>query len=84
MIVKFKGEGARMQRIRILFICHGKNLKWRKKLGKSMGYRLCEAEFTRNLHVKLRCFLGCDMAKSERAILKCNFTLGLPFVLCKV
>ena len=21
-----------------------------------MGYRLCEAEFTRNLHVKLRCF----------------------------
>lgn len=28
-----------------------------------MGYRLCEAEFTRNLHVKLRCFLGCDMAK---------------------
>lgn len=29
-----------------------------------MGYRLCEAEFTRNLHVKLRCFLGCDMAKN--------------------
>ena len=28
-----------------------------------MGYRLYEAEFTRNLHVKLRCFLGCDMAK---------------------
>ena len=28
-----------------------------------MGYRLWKAEFTRNLHVKLRCFLGCDMAK---------------------
>ena len=48
-----------------------------------MGYRLWKAEFTRNLHVKLRCFLGCDMAKSKRAILKCSFTLGLPFAFAK-
>ena len=30
-----------------------------------MGYRFYEAEFTRDLHVKLRCFLGCDMAKAK-------------------
>ena len=34
MIVKFKGEGARMQRIRILFICHGRKLLFWKRLGK--------------------------------------------------
>ena len=50
-------------KIKVLMVCHGKKSSLRKKLGKSMGYRLWKAEFTRNLHVKLRCFLGCDMAK---------------------
>ena len=31
-----------------------------------MGCRLWKAEFTRNLHVKIRCFLGCDMAKNVK------------------
>ena len=42
-----------------------------------MSYRLCEAEFTRNLHVKLRCFLGYDMAKRKGICTKCKFLFAI-------